>query len=78
MAMYFLLAEVAFVSNALLTGIYTLPILWTSIAMLMPMFIGVQIGSRLFKTLPEQTLKKAIMIALVALSGIGLLKLWLT
>ena len=78
MVVYFLVIEFAFLSSAFINDIYTMKIFWTSLAAVPAMFIGVLLGTKIFKQLPEQQLKQIILYSLIILSVVGLVKTILT
>ena len=78
MVVYFLVIEFAFLTSAFMNDIYTTKIFWTSLAATPAMFIGVLLGTKIFKKLPEQQLKQIILYSLIILSVVGLLKTILT
>ena len=74
MVVYFLVIEFAFLTSAFISDIYTMKIFWTSLAVTPAMAIGVILGTKLFKKLPEQKLKQMILYSLILLSAVGLVK----
>ena len=74
MVVYFLVIEFAFLSSAFINDIYTMKIFWTSLAATPAMFIGVLLGTKIFRQLPEQKLKQLILYSLIILSIVGLVK----
>ena len=74
MVVYFLVIEFAFLSSAFMKDIYTMKIFWTSLAVMPAMIIGIVLGTKLFKKLPEEKLKQMILYSLILLSAVGLLK----
>ena len=78
MVVYFLGIEFAFLTSAFMNDIYTMKIFWTSLAAVPAMFIGVLLGTKIFKQLPEQQLKQIILYSLIILSVVGLVKTILT
>jgi uncharacterized membrane protein YfcA len=78
MVVYFLVIEFAFLTSAFMNDIYTMKIFWTSLAATPAMLIGVLLGTKIFKKLPEQQLKQIILYSLIILSVVGLVKTILT
>ena len=78
MVVYFLVIEFAFLTSAFMNDIYTMKIFWTSLAVMPAMVIGIVLGTRLFKRLPEEKLKQMILYSLILLSAVGLIKTLLT
>jgi uncharacterized membrane protein YfcA len=74
MVVYFLVIEFAFLSSAFINDIYTMKIFWTSLAATPAMFIGVLLGTKIFRQLPELKLKQLILYSLIILSIVGLVK----
>lgn len=74
MVVYFLVIEFAFLSSAFMNQIYTMKIFWTSLAVSPALLLGVLVGTKLFKQLPEAKLKQLILYSLIILSVVGLIK----
>jgi len=74
MAIYFFLSEIVFLVGAYINDLYSQEIFLTTAISLIPMAIGIQLGTRLFKQLPEAVLRRGVLIALVVISMLGLLK----
>lgn len=74
LAIYFFLVELLFLIGAYGNGILSWEIFWTAVLALMPLLIGLWLGTNLFHNLPEATLKTAVIIALIALSLLGIFK----
>jgi len=77
MVVYFFIIEVAFFVSAYFRGIYTQEVFVTGLVLLIPMTVGIFLGSKLFHILSEKVLKQAVLIALIVLSLIGLAKVFL-
>lgn len=71
---YFLFSEIIFMTTAVFQGLYTLPILATAVLCLIPLSIGLKLGNYCFNYYSEEQLKRAVLLALVALSSMGLIK----
>lgn len=78
MVIYFLISEAAFMVAACFNAMYTREIFYTSLLALPVMFIGIHYGTRLFNFLPEAKLRRMVLVALILISGIGLIKTLLT
>lgn len=77
MTVYFLLCEAVFLVGALWNGIYSLPVLLTTLMAVVPMWVGIWLGMGLFKRLPEVLLRRGVLVALLVLPVLGLLKIGL-
>lgn len=71
---YFFFSELIFLVTAYFQGLYTLQIIITALVCLIPLWIGTRLGSVCFNTFSEDQLKRGVLIALLTLSGIGLIK----
>lgn len=71
---YFLFSEIIFISTAVFQGLYTLKIAATAVLCLAPLSMGLKLGNYCFNYYSEDQLKRGVLIALVALSTIGLIK----
>ncbi len=74
LSIYFLLSEAAFLVGAGFGGLYTSPVLLTSLLAVVPMFAGIWLGTHLFTRLPEALLRRMVLVMLLLISGFGLLK----
>nr|CAA6804146.1 MAG: Probable membrane transporter protein [uncultured Thiotrichaceae bacterium] len=74
MVIYFFISEIAFMIGAYINDLFSQEIFLTAAVSLIPMAIGIQMGTRLFKQLPEALLRRGVLIALVIISVLGLLK----
>lgn len=74
MVVYFLMSEAIFLLGAYLNNVYSREIILTAVVAIIPMIIGIQIGTHLFKHLSERVLRRSVLMALVVISVIGLLK----
>jgi hypothetical protein len=77
MVVYFFIIEIAFFIPAYLSGIYTREVFITGFILIIPMIVGIYLGSKLFVALPEKILKQVVLIALTVLSIVGILKVLL-
>ena len=71
---YFFVVEILFLAGAYWTGIMTAAIVRTAVFAIIPLVTGIWLGTRLFHNTPEATLKRLVLIALIALSLLGLYK----
>jgi len=74
MVVYFFMIEVAFFIGAYINGLVTKEVVITSFLLCIPMLIGIVLGSKLFTSLPEKTLKQIVLLTLLILSVAGLIK----
>lgn len=74
MVIYFFICEAAFFLGAYLNAVYTPEIFLTAAVAILPMIIGIQIGTHFFTRLPEKVLRRMVLIALLLVSLFGLLK----
>ena len=73
-AVFFLFVEVMFLLTAWWNQLITAEILTTALLATIPLVGGIYLGSRLFARFPEETLKRFVLITLMALSIIGIYK----
>lgn len=78
MVIYFFISEAAFMAGALLSDVYSKEIFYTSLIAIPVMFVGIHYGTRLFNYLPEARLRRMVLVALILISGIGLIKTQIT
>lgn len=74
MVVYFFLCEAVFFLGAYLNNVYTREIFLTALVAIVPMVIGIQVGTHFFTRLPEKVLRRMVLIALLVVSLLGLLK----
>lgn len=74
MVVYFLLCEAVFFVGAWWNGIYNQEIIVTSLFAIVPMWIGIWLGTHLFNRLPELLLRRGVLLALLVLPVLGLMK----
>jgi len=75
MTVYFLLCEAVFFVGAWWNGIYSWPIFITALLAIVPMWMGIWLGTHLFNRLPEMLLRRGVLIALMVLPVLGLIKM---
>ena len=73
-AVFFLFVEALFLLSAWWNDLMTVQIFATALVSIIPLLIGIRIGSRMFAHFPEETLKRFVLIALMALSLFGIYK----
>ena len=73
-AVFFLFVEVLFLLSAWWNDMMNMPIFATALVSLLPLTLGIKIGTMMFASYPEETLKKLVLIALMALSILGIYK----
>ena len=74
LAAFFLFVEVLFLIGAYLNGLLSWAIVLTAVLSIIPLILGVWLGSRLFNHWPEETLKRLVLITLIFLSLVGIYK----
>lgn len=74
LVMFFFAADIIFILSASGHAIYNMSLIVLSTVMVLPMLIGIHIGSRVFDKLNEKTLRRAVIVLLLALSTFGLVK----
>lgn len=84
LVLYFFAADIIFIIAVFVVeqffvstnndSLYSNSLLWLSALMLIPMTLGIQLGSKLFIKLNERTLKRAVIIFLALLSVVGIVK----
>ena len=84
LVLYFFAADIIFIIAVVVVeqffvsanndSLYSSSLLWLSALMLIPMTLGIQLGSKLFIKLNERTLKRAVIIFLALLSVVGIAK----
>jgi len=84
LVLYFFAADIIFIASVLVVeqffvnvnsgGLYSSSLLFLSVLMVIPMTLGIVLGAKLFTTLNEKTLKRAVIIFLALLSIIGIVK----
>ena len=74
MAVFFLFVEVMFLVTAWWNELISAEILTTALLSTIPLVGGIYLGGRLFARFPEETLKRLVLIALMALSLFGIYK----
>lgn len=72
LVMFFLATDIILLLSSAGHGIFSLSLLSQSAAMLLPMFIGIWLGSRLFKRLSEEILRRCVISLLMTLSLTGI------
>ena len=72
LSMFFLFVEVLFLIGAYWNGLISAEILTTAALSTIPLVLGTWIGGRLFKQYSDETLKRFVLITLIALSLWGL------
>ena len=78
LVIYFFVIDAAFFVSAYFRGIYTREVFITGFVMILPLILGIYLGSKLFASLPERVLKNIVLSALIVLSIIGLMKVLLS
>lgn len=74
MTVFFIVAEVLFLSSAWGMGMISAEIITTAVLAIVPLALGIYIGSKLFSRFSEATLKRFVLIALIVLSVMGIYK----
>ncbi|MEM7334399.1 MAG: sulfite exporter TauE/SafE family protein [Chloroflexota bacterium] len=74
LAVFFIFVEILFLIGALWNGILTWAVVNTAVVTLIPLVLGIWLGSRLFHRIPEATLKRMVLITLILLSLVGIYK----
>jgi len=73
-ANFFFVVAISFLLSAWWNELITFEILTTAVFSIFPLVLGIQIGSRLFARFEEETLKRLVLVALMALSLVGMYK----
>ncbi|WP_271270599.1 sulfite exporter TauE/SafE family protein [Aliamphritea hakodatensis] len=74
LVMFFLLTDIILLSTASGHGLLNEELVWQSLAMMVPMGIGIFFGSRLFRVLPEKKLRRGVICLLILLSAVGIIR----
>lgn len=74
LVLFFFVADIIFIMSVSGHGIYNQSLIILCCAMVVPMSLGIYIGSALFDKLNEKTLRRAVVLLLLLISIIGLAK----